>query len=463
MIFTLEIGIFLLVFLSLIAFVSIWPTTTVLPLFLIGLAGCLVAVHLSVFHFRWQMIPALSVVAFLLIGYFLGWELSRAAGLVGAGIGTVFLALSAALSLGFPARALPAPDGPHGVGVVTIDREYASGGNAQGDPTRTRRLQLKVWYPATIDNENKNRRETLWNEFNSPESFSAVERFFASYLKNIRTHSYNEASIALGGVDRPVLIYNHALLSIASENSLLAESLASHGYVIVGIRHKDQRSEYALLQNSLSNEEKAEEVANLKKLGNKGLDRRERAALSKQVYQENKTMPAIVRRRAEDTGFVLDNLASILSAIPGCAGGACVDENRIGLVGLSLGGAVATEFCKTDLRCSALVNLDGGLFGTDITAPVETPYLMLYSERNEGGNDFAKTVQNETYQDHAIPGAEHANFHDASVVLPGLKYIGLLGPIDGYEMNRQRNRLVREFLDERLKRPNLVGGRNKRE
>ena len=95
--------------------------------------------------------------------------------------------------------------------------------------------------------------------------------------------------------------------------------------------------------------------------------------------------------------------------------------------------------------------MDGGIFGTNIDAPVPVPYLMLYSERHLGGNDFLKQASGENYEERMITGAEHLDYHDASYVLPGLRFIGLLGPIGGDEMIRQKNILVREFLDQNLK------------
>lgn len=67
------------------------------------------------------------------------------------------------------------------------------------------------------------------------------------------------------------------------------------------------------------------------------------------------------------------------------------------------------------------------------------------------GDDVLKMVSDATYEDHTIKGAEHLNFHDASVMLPGLKWLGLLRPIDGSKRNHERNRLVREFMDGRLR------------
>ena len=296
------------------------------------------------------------------------------------------------------------------------------------------------------------RRQTLWNELSNPSNFSGIERFFAVYLKNMKTNALQHAPIKLDGGKLPVLIYNHALLSIASENTFLMEHLASYGYIVVSIRHKDQIAEYQALQNSLSEAERLKEIESFAVLAGLGdLERSERAKLTLQIYRENKTMPEIVRARVRDSQDVIDMLSSILKTIPGYQGNMHTDSSKLGLVGASLGGAVATELCKNDRRCGAAINMDGGIFGTNIDAPIPVPYLMLYSERHLGGNDFLKQASGESYKERMITGAEHLDFLDASYVLPGLRFVGLLGPIGGDEMIRQKNTLVREFLDQNLK------------
>ncbi|MCG8427314.1 MAG: hypothetical protein MI754_08170, partial [Chromatiales bacterium] len=354
--------------------------------------------------------------------------------------------LSLVLSFSFPVQTLPSPDGPNAVGAVMIDHDYS----LSPETVPPRRLSLKVWYPASIEDSARYSRETLWSEFNNPSSFSAIERFFASYLKNMKTNTFQHAPMKADSGKLPILIYNHALLSIASENTFLMEYLASHGYVVISIRHKDQRAEYHALQNSLSEDERLKEVENYGKLAG-DLNRSERAKISLEIYRESKTLAEIVRARARDSQYVIDNISSIMDAVPGCQENICTNGNKIGLLGLSLGGAVATELCKSDKRCGVVINMDGGIIGTNIDAAVPAPYLMLYSKRHLGGNDFLKQATGENYEERVITGADHLDFHDASFVLPGLRFIGLLGSIGGDEMIRQKNILIREFLDQKLK------------
>lgn len=446
-ILTIEIAIISLAFLSFFSMlVASAPTPA--PLILVGMAALLLFTLFAFFPFRWQIIPAAFVIIILLTGLVLNWEPGRVISIIGYGVGTLSLLLSLALSIGFPVRALPVPDGPNEVGVRSLIRNYIPHSKSTESDLSERRLLLKIWYPATIDPKESLTRDTLWSEFNNPDHSPPFERIFTHYLKSMTTSSFKNAPLAQTVEKHQVIIYNHALLSNASENSLLMEALASHGYIIISVQHRDQRSEYARLQKSRKPEERTREVADLKKLGMAThLPRAERSALALQVYSKNITLTEIVKRRAADSRYVLDHTAQLLSALANETSEIRFDHNKIALVGLSLGGAVATELCKTDKRCSAVVNMDGGIFGTHVDAPATAPYLMLYSERNEGGNDFLKEVSDSSFEDHTIAGSDHFNFHDASVVLPGLKWIGLMGPVEGGKMVEERNQRIKNYLD----------------
>jgi len=400
--------------------------------------------HMIGFSFRWQMVPAYIVIAALIIVAVWGVQTGVFVKVAGSVSAVLLLLVSLTLLTGFPVPALPEPTGPHKVGTITLNEEYSPENN-NGSTEVRRQLQLKLWYPAFLSDTDRYPRETLWNELHDSDAFSVTERFFATYLKNIETSSYRGAPLNATAPPRPVVIYNHALLSMASDNTLMTETLASFGYIVVGVRHKKQREEYFQLQGELSDEQKTYEKESALKLG-ADMDRATRAELSLEVYGNNTTLAEIVRRRSRDSSHVLSNLESVLESIPGCVSSPCKNFEKVALVGFSLGGAVATELCKTDQRCSAVVNLDGGIFGSDITAPVTIPYLMVYSPSHSGGNDFLKAVSGDVYFEQTIEGAMHTDFHDATFVLPGLRWMGLLGNIGGEEMIKQRNRHVLDFL-----------------
>ena len=77
----------------------------------------------------------------------------------------------------------------------------------------------------------------------------------------------------------------------------------------------------------------------------------------------------------------MDNASKALAAIPGLRPDA-VDTSAAHLVGLSLGGAVATVTAERDPRARSVANLDGGMYGSRNAREIHVPYLMMYSAAN---------------------------------------------------------------------------------
>lgn len=83
------------------------------------------------------------------------------------------------------------------------------------------------------------------------------------------------------------------------------------------------------------------------------------------------------------------------------------------------------------------MNIDGGLYGPHLEAPITVPYLMLYSELNTGGNDLAQEAAEAGFREMTVPGAKHLDFHDAALVLPILRWAGQLGKVSGAEVTAE--------------------------
>lgn len=118
------------------------------------------------------------------------------------------------------------------------------------------------------------------------------------------------------------------------------------------------------------------------------------------------------------------------------------------MIGLSVGGAVATEFSKipgNEVRC--VVNLDGGNYGERQDEPVGVPYLMLYSEANNRTNDVAlSATRGVEVSTQFLPDTKHLNFHDIAAIYPVLKWIGAIGSADPVDTVRRRNDMVYNFV-----------------
>lgn len=423
------------------------------PLALAVAAGVLAIVRLARNAYRWQMIPAYLVVLCVLAMLAFDVRPDGAAGWVWAASALAACGLAALLAAGFPLVSLPAPDGPFAVGAVSTEMTRESAGTA----AEARNLRVKVWYPATSNGDGGSAPESLWAEFYAP-SVPLLLRLSLGYLREIGTHTFPGASFSASAGECPVILYNHGLVSIGSENTLLMEMLASRGYIAVSISHAEQMKEYRRVQSEISAEEKARDKARFVELRRADLDRAERSRLMMELYRESTGMPIIVRKRAEDTAFVLDNLDAVLERIPGHSEATNAAACRVGAIGFSLGGAVATEWCKGDMRCDAAVNIDGGLFGDRLREPVKVPYLMLYGESSAGANDFLKEVSGAVFEETVAAGASHLDFNDGTVLWRLLKWVRVLGRTPGEDLVRFRNDRICAFLDTHLK-----GGRRARQ
>jgi dienelactone hydrolase len=419
-------------------------------------ATLLGAVRLAADHARWQLWPAYLAVAWLWLG--LAVDLPASARIAGGTLALLLLATATVLSIGMPVPKLPQPDGPFGVGTISTMEERD---NATTPPTAPRRLFIKLWYPTEPDTPRQRRSgEALWSEFRETPGIPAALRLLTGYLRQVRTHSVRAAPFSRSATGSPVVLYHHGLVSISAENTLLMESLASHGYVVVSTRHTDQRAELDEVGADADPAVSAR-VSEINKLLPDVRTRDERARLSQSAYRLSTGTATIVGRRAADSRHVLDRLPNLLARIPSYPRNLPDSDLPTAAAGLSLGGAVATELGKTDERCRAVVNIDGGLYGPNLEAPIAVPYLMVYSELNAGGNDLALKTTHAPIREVTVPGAKHLDFHDAAVVLPILRWIGQLGKVSAAEVTALKNREIRRFLDQTLRAtesPTPVGG-----
>jgi dienelactone hydrolase len=161
------------------------------------------------------------------------------------------------------------------------------------------------------------------------------------------TETYPGAPLAASAPALPPVLYNHGLISFASENSSLMQELASRGHVVIAIEHVDQLLEWQTLNHRQPPAEKrlAQQLTSQVRRAAGA----ERARLARALSAASSSTRRIVVERAEDTRLVLDTLASTLGTIPGhVRGPTAAGAHR---VGYSIGGAVATEAApKTGAR-----------------------------------------------------------------------------------------------------------------
>jgi predicted dienelactone hydrolase len=432
-------------------------------LFALAIAGIsTVVLGVSLGQARWQMVPAYFL--FVVLSALL---LKRSASHVavrslGIALGILLLAMSAAASLGLPILTLPAPSGPHVVGSTSLSLIDETRDNSFfSEADRPRELYVQIWYPGVLAADQPTPRvRTLWEELyrGDQDSFTV----FSSYLRGIKTHSYEDIPLSREQAYYPTVIFSHAMVSFAEQNTLLMEHLASHGYIVVGISHPytsmrvvssdgtatypdlDKVNEVSAQFRSVS----AELVPMIERAGSP----EERMRLELELYERATGNNALMAIWVDDLRFVLDSITTQSGKDDPSlqAFAKHVDADRIGLLGMSFGGGAVTELCKSDTRCRAGLNMDGPTFGQRQRQPLEVPYLALIRE-NQHALDYLLAASRSDYYQLEVKGSTHLDFTDDAVVLPILRWLNITGTIAGWRAIEITNAVSLRFFDAYLR------------
>ena len=137
----------------------------------------------------------------------------------------------------------------------------------------------------------------------------------------IVTNARHAAPYAANAWPPRVSIYNHGMISLASENSMLMEHLASHGHVVIALQHRSQLAELRALQAAQRAEEKQEQAQ---------LERRIRAAAADHVEITKTTIPGTKHLNFHYIPAVSPRALRWLNAIgPTEPGTAIAERNRL--------------------------------------------------------------------------------------------------------------------------------------
>ena len=427
---------------------------TSFKLFLAGLGVAVLAFALG--QARIHMVPA--AVVFIVLSLFLlrrGYShiVVRSAGVV---LGSLFVAVSALLAFALPVVTLPAPDGPHVVGVTSFTLVDSSRDDAMfGSPGRPREIYVQVWYPGVLpENGPAPRPRGLWAELYRPPGLDVI----FGYLGGMKTHSYPDLPLSPGREPYPAIVFSPSAGGIAEQNTLLMEHLASHGYIVFGVTHPHfgifttysdgtgvPSNGKVMEATSQQGAVDLDEITARAELGGSPI---ERAAIRLEYFERGTLITGFMEIWVADLELLLDaiTMASDAPAVPAIVAGR-VDASRIGLLGMSTGGGAVTAVCKEDTRCRAAVNLDGGLWGRRLRQPLTVPYLVVAHPSNAAFFEHDLLISEAPYYAVTVEGAAHTNFMDVSLFAPVLQWLGVTGPIDGQRVIDIMNVLSLRFFD----------------
>ena len=223
-------------------------------------------------------------------------------------------------------------------------------------------------------------------------------------LSIVHAHSTRNPAVAPREPSYPVLILRGGASAPVAAYTTLAEDLASHGYVVVGL-DAPFRTTVVVFPDGRAF---ARTPANNPELcGGRAAG----------------CIDRLLGAWIGDIGFAIDRLQQVNGSDPSGRFTGRLDLARVGVVGHSFGGAQAAQFCHDDARCKAGVDIDGMPFGSVIRDGLQQPFMFLLSAQIHGSDPEARRVgaDIQSIYEHQLParrlriairGANHFLFSD---------------------------------------------------
>jgi len=342
-------------------------------------------------------------------------------------------------------RSLPAPTGPYAVGRSVYDWVDP----ARSDPLAgrlgvQRELLVWVWYPATLSPNAVPAPyvPAAWSQARDKDQGLGI--FVENNLAAIKTHAYGNAPVASAPAAFPMLIMQPGMGPVPTDYTVMAEELASRGYVVAGI-NPTYTSNLIVFPDG-----RVVPRSNLGTIPD--------SATPAEVDQDMDRIGAVWRG---DALFVADQLEG-LNVDPSSPLHNRLDSDRMGFFGHSFGGATAIAVCQQDARCKAGVDMDGTPSTALQAGSLPRPF-MLMTEDYTAGCDSNCAAMRQVY-DHTLQGAayfisvagtRHFNFSDLpyrQLPIPRLMFIamGYEGTIDPARGLQIANAYLAAFFDQYL-------------
>jgi predicted dienelactone hydrolase len=369
---------------------------------------------------------------------------------------------------------LSAPDGPYRVGIGHFElTDPARKGVLTGDTSEPRVIPVVTWYPAVAT---RARGRPYFDAQEARDEGGSLERIMQyrpgelASLARLRLPSTRDAPPLPGHF--PVVIFSHGFFLYPAQNTVLAERLASHGYIVMSIGHQhdavDLRLANGWLMPTLLPPGDNPTLENILSTiaGDGSFDVRADALTNYPKALMGDRLGTSLVAWIEDTRFV----AAMIShgQLPTEAARLLIgrDGTRLALAGMSFGGTTSAATCRLIEACVAAVNLDGENFDPALfDHPVGRPLLMIHSDWTRyplwpnQSRDPAFNPNDLAYERWSkagtapdiirlrLIGSKHMAFTDLPLVLSGPQAVERFGTIDPHKASAAIGDMVLAFLD----------------
>jgi dienelactone hydrolase len=326
---------------------------------------------------------------------------------------------------------LPAPAGVYKVGRATYDWIDDARLNPYAPATGTKQeLAVWVWYPAAITLSSRAAQYLpgYWSRAIEKHEGFALARLLSRDLRRVESHSWRDVDVSPQEPRYPVVILRAGGGALSSDYTTLAEGLTSHGYVVVSFD-----APYRTVITAFP----------------------DGRVIERNAQSDFDSMPYAAAERAatramsvwiSDVQFVLDRLQELNAHDPTGRFKGKLDLQKVGIVGHSLGGATAAQFCHDDTRCKAGIDIDGIPFGSVVQESLHQPFFFILSDhRRESGSEssivegkmesiYSKLPAGTRWQV-MIEGANHFTVSDqmftkSPVMIAALQTAGVMGRLE---------------------------------
>jgi len=339
-----------------------------------------------------------------------------------------------------PFSDLPAPTGPYSVATRSATWIDSSRDETFTDQEDFRKIVVQVWFPVSkrenlsplpyIDDPEL-RLPAIAKQLRLPQSL-------INHFGEVKTHSFEISDAPDLDEKFPLILFSHGLSGMRFQNTSLIEELASNGYVVFAADHS-----YGANITIFDDGEPAEYRAGKKRALN------ERFINTIDLSQ--------LEILVGDLTFMLDMIAEdqgnpLLAKLP-------MDIHRIGVMGHSLGGAVAINTMAIDDRVEAAMILDGWYAPVPdsvVTRGLNKPIFHLGQKQwSDPGNymrmnEMLSHGSGPTYK-MLIPGTLHTDFTDMPLFTPFSLLIGYTSVQNPLWLNELLRVNTTRFFDVYLK------------